>query len=172
MHRMVSRVFKVLGLSMIIMLGMDMTFLVVDSVTVNKRVETISTVIRDELSRHNYIPDEILPLFNKQLAKVDENSRTAIAWTSNMDKDLVVNGVSYPSLAQSKARDYGQMMTLVIQITMEPKFLSLQSKSSDGTGADGGSSNVGTAKGTTLGFSSYTYTLDYIYDVPALRYLK
>jgi hypothetical protein len=172
MNRMVSRVFKVLGLSMIIMLGMDITFLVVDTITVNNKIETISTVIKDELSRHNYVPNEIVELFKSQIAKVDSNSRTAIGWDSNLDKDLTINGVKYKSLSQnsSSVAQYGEMMTLVIQVTMEPKFLTLQSKSSgDGNGSTSGGS---TANGTTLGFSSYTYTREYIYDVPALRYLK
>lgn len=158
MHRMVSLVFKVLGISLVLMLALDLFTLVVDTINVNNKINTLAIVIRDEMSRNNSIPDRVISVFDQQINRIIENSSGAVGYRTNFYNDLTINGRTYSSVNEANARDYGELMHLVIQVEMAPRILFL-----------GGLDNQNT---TPLRIGSFSYTQDYVYEVTALRYLK
>lgn len=160
MHRFVGTVFKVIGLSVIMMLIMDLVLIVSDTVTVNNRIEALSLVIQDELSRHNAVHGDIGPMFDKQLKEIVENSNIAKDVKWNWNDIVTINGVSYGPINENHARNYGDIIDLVITVEMEPKFFMILGTSSQQSG------------GKFLGRGTFSYTREYHYKVPALRYLK
>lgn len=163
MHNMIATVFKVLGGSILIMFLLDVIFIVADTITVNNRIESISLVMQDELSRNNCIPDSIAPLFLNQLKEIQKNSNVvsqeADGIVSNIDRDLTIDGVRYESVAESNVKNYGDKLTLVIQVKMQPQSLIFFKTASNNYGS-------------FLGRKTFEYTMTYKYPVPALRYLK
>jgi hypothetical protein len=160
-------VFKVLGISIILMLIMDLTFIVTDTITVNNRIESIAVVIQDELSRNNSVPDLIKPLFNEQLKSVGDRSNIVAKYADgsplvrwNIDQGIVYNGVTYPPINQANVKQYGEKLKLVIQVKMQPNSLVFVRNS-----GNNGNSFIQRNK-------AIEYTRTYVYEVPALRYLK
>jgi hypothetical protein len=76
-----------------------------------------------------------------------------------MDRSITVDGVTYPAISEENVKDYGEELTLVVQVNMEPKSMVFYRDSA----SNGGS---------FLGRKPFNYTSTYIYTVPALRYLK
>ena len=160
MHKMVGVVFKVLMLSTIILMLFNLAFIVFDTTTVRSRVESLSLVMQDELTRNNSMPSDMVDLFNKQLTTIMDRSNIVTGLQTNMTAPITVDGVTYPSL--DKAREYGDLMTLVIKVDLEPHGLQyVKNKSDVGSGGNG-----------ALKWASYNYTSVFKYEVPALRVLK
>lgn len=158
MHNYVGLVFKVLGISIILMLILDMFYIVGDTLSVNNRVESTALVMQDELSRNNSIPNSIKPLFERQLNDIKSNSNVVKEVRTNMSNNLTIGGVNYPSVSESNIKDYGELLTLVIVVEMEPKSLLFRKQAN--------------SEGSFLERNVLSYTRTYKYQVPALRYLK
>lgn len=159
MHRTIGAVFKALGVSILLMILMDITFNVVDTVTVNNRITTLSTVMQDELSRHNSIPDDIAVLFKNQINDVVTNSNVATDIRWNIDESITVKGKTYPPINELNVQDYGKELTLVIVVRMQPNSLVFYRDPSQNSGG-------------FLGKNIFQYDQVFTYKVPALRYLK
>jgi len=160
MHNFIGTVFKVLGISLILMLLMDVLLLTVDTITVNNRVESLSLIIRDELSRNNSIPDDIADLFDAQLRDIVNSSNVAVDYKWNLHDPIVVDGVTYGPIDSSHVKDYGEILELAIVVTMEPHFTMLLGAESKARGD------------TFFARAFFSYDRVYVYKVPALRYLK
>jgi hypothetical protein len=159
MHNTVGTIFKVLGISIIMMLLLDILYIVGDTLAVNSRVTSVAGVMQDEVSRNNCIPNSIKPLFISQLNTIKGSSNVVKGIKTNISNSLTVDGKTYDSLSESNVKGYGTLLTLIIQIEMEPKSLIVYK-------------GAGQNNGSFLGRGAFTYTQTYKYQVPALRYLK
>lgn len=163
MHRTVGTVFKVLGISIVLMIVLDLVFVVVDTLTVNNRIESMAIVIQDELSRNNCIPDSIAPLFIEQIKSIKTKSKVmnqeANGLITNIDRDVTVDGVTYKALSEANVKEYGEELQLVIVATMEPKSVMFVR-------------DAGNNEGSFLTKRVFSYQTEYEYTVPALRNLK
>lgn len=159
MHRTVGTVFKVLGISIILMVIMDAVFVIADTIVVNNRIEALAVVMQDELSRNNAIPNDSATLFDNQLREVIENSNIATEINWNLNSAVTAESSTYPPINEANVKDYGELLTLAITVKMEPRSMMFFQ-------------NTSANDGSFLGTSIIEYTSEYIYKVPALRYLK
>ena len=157
MERLVGFVFKFIGLSLIFMLTLDTSFIIVDTINVHSRMMSISNMMQNEIARNNCIPNASAGLFNTQINQVVENSVVATAYTTNIDTSSTVNGNVYAPINESNVKDYGEIQTLAMNVTMNPATLYFANN---------------TVKGLQRIQSDVTYNLSYVYPVPCLRYLK
>lgn len=156
MSKMVGTVFKVLGISIIGMIALNIIFIIGDTTTVKNRVDSLAIVMQDELSRNNAMPSEMISLFSKQLEGVKTKSNIVTGVETNMTSPITVDGQTYPAL--NTATDYGTLMTLIIKVDMEPHLL-MYTKDTSKTNSH-------------LEWGTYNYSTIYKYEVPALRVLK
>lgn len=159
MPKLVLTVFKVLGISIILMLIFDTSLVVMDTLSVHNKVTSISTVMQNEISRNNCVPNGLQDLFKGQLNKIVVDSNVATKVGSNLNGSLKIGNTTYSSLAESNVGNYGDIKNLAISITMSPtRVLYVRNRAKSG--------------GTFLTKSRYTYNMTYVYSVPCLRYLK
>lgn len=158
-HKTIGTVFKVLGISIIMMIIMDVSLMVIDTITVKNRIETLSIVMQDELSRNNAIPDDIATLFDTQLREVVNKSNIATDIEWNLNGPKTAKGQTYPAINEANVVDYGELMHLVIRVKMEPHSILFYKDTKQNGGG-------------FLGTNKLKYVDEYVYPVPALRYLK
>lgn len=159
MPNAIGTVFKVLGISIILMLLLDMSYIVVDTLSVNNRVASVSEVMKNEISRNNCVPNSISPLFLQQLNDIKSSSNVVKAVRTNISNNITVDGQTYSALSEANVKDYGTLLTLIIQVDYEPHSLMFYK-------------SAGQNSGSFLGRTSFNYTQTYKFQVPALRYLK
>lgn len=156
----VAIIFKVLFLSIMMMIIMDLSLVVADTLSVNNRLNSIQMTMKHELAKNNSIPDTIRPLFEEQLDDTVENSNVASRYTSNLNRSISIDGVTYPAVNEANVQDYGSLLKLVVVVEMKPRSILLFTKKPELN--DDSMLKVGTA----------TFYLRKIDDVPALRFLK
>jgi hypothetical protein len=160
MSKSVAMVFKVIIISILAMVALDGATMLIDTVTVNNRIDKTAGVISDELSRNNSIPNSIKDLFSSQIQSIVDRSTVAVEIKTNFDQTLTdKNGVQYSPINEDNVRDYGENIILAIQVKMNPHSLMFVKDPDKNNGSFL----------TTLG---YEYTRTYTYSVPALRMLK
>jgi hypothetical protein len=160
MNRMVWVVFKVLGVSIVLMLIMDVLFLVIDTVTVNNRVVNLASTMQNELARNNCIPDDSAILFLGKLNDIQLRSNMVGGIKTNLADSITINGRQFQSVSENNVSFYGEISTLVIRVEMRVASLLFYKNSKDGSGNFLSRDNF------------LSYNLTYIYDVPSLRFLK
>ena len=157
MHKMIATVFKILGMSLIMMFLLDMTLLAVDSLTVHSKITSVAGVMQNEIARNNCMPDSLSLMFKGQLQTVIDQSDVATEVKTNLSSNLISeDGGVYASISQDNAGEYGDLIPLVIEVNMSPwKIVMGNSALSMRKVRDG-----------------MDYKLTYVYHVPCLRYLK
>ncbi|HFL3696651.1 TPA: hypothetical protein ACG3QY_001761 [Clostridioides difficile] len=156
MNRMIWFVFKTLASFMILMVLVNIVAVCVDSLVVHSRVEALSIVMQNEIARNNCIPKSITPLFERQLNSIVEQSNVATEIKSNVENSLMIEGTQYQAIDEEHVKEYGDIQTLAIRITMNPSSVVVSRK-------DGALLEL---------IKDYKYELNYKYTVPCLRYLK
>lgn len=164
MSRMVATVFKVLFVSIMLMLLMSVVFNVSDIITVHRRVDQLSILMRSELEQNDCIPNSIAPLLNQELSSIVSRSTVAykIKWNLTFalqDKTGTLAAPIDQASLSSGTINYGDPLTLVIKVYMQPHFLTFFS-------------NPSSNSGSFLGSTAFNYVNTYSWTVPALRYLK
>lgn len=161
MHNMIGSVFKILGMSIILMLLLDTTFTVVDTVNVRSRVKDVETVLKYELSKHNALPDEIAQTLESQLQDIVANSQIATRYRWNYNSTINTYGESYTPINEANVKNYGEELEYIIQIDMR-----LDALITGGQTITPGGSNFDVAEEGIIYVDTYSDV------VPALRYLK
>lgn len=161
MHRMVGTVFKFIGISIIVMLLMDVSLYVIDRVTVNNRINSAMKVIEDELARNNCIPDDIAPMLDNSLKSIVAKSNTAVDIKWNLNTSEQSKGVTYQPINAANVKQNGEMAYLVVKVKFRVKSIMFDM---DGQGEEGIKSKF------KEGFA--TVVNEYVSPVPMLRYLK
>lgn len=160
MNKGVAGVFKLIIISILAMVILDAGTMIVDTLTVNNRITKQSSVISDELSRNNCIPDSIKDLFTAQINSIVTKSNVAVDIQTNFDQTITdASGTQYTPINEDNVREYGENIVLAIQVTMRPHSLMFVKDPS-------------TNDGSFLKTLGYEYTRTYTYSVPALRMLK
>ena len=157
---MLALVFKILGISIILMLLMEASLQVIDTVTVNNRVDATMRIMEDELARNNCIPDDIAPMLDKSLHDIIKKSATAVDIKWNLDTSEQVKGTTYQPINSANVRQNGEIAYLVVKIKYQRRSIMFDM---DGKG-DGAKSKY---KENFL-----TKIDEKVVPVPMLRYLK
>lgn len=161
MHKLPAFVFKLLGLSIVLMFLLDTTLVVVETISVHSRVLNVAGTMQNEIARNNCMPTDLRVMFNEQLSGIVESSRVAADdFKTNMNMDLPRDSKTYRSLSEDNPASYGDIIPLLIEINMRPSVVYLNTRG-DNRAEDGL---------ITKGYMSYT--LSYSYSIPCLRYLK
>lgn len=158
---MIGSVFKILGLSLILMLLLDATLMVVDTINVHNRVQDVESVLRYELSKYNSIPDEIAETLDEELRDIVANSSVAWGYKWNWKSTVTSKGKTYPPINEANVRDYGEQIEYIIKLDMRITRLDVKG---DRITMD---SNTYEAEDQGYGYISVYKDI-----VPALRYLK
>lgn len=154
MHKVVSWVFKFIGISILLMILLDVSLMIFDAYTTNSRIQAQAALMQTELAKNNYLPDDAVAVFQGDATSqsgfysISERSRVYGDITFKvMDGNTECNGTD-------NIGNYGDFRTLVIEADFNPWGYVI-------------SSNVShIAKNTTNSKITYRYT------VPCLRYLK
>ncbi|HBG5344060.1 TPA: hypothetical protein KQG29_001424 [Clostridioides difficile] len=161
-YRPVWLVFKVLAFSMVLMTLLNIGIVFVDTLSVYTKLEPLAVVIQNEVSRNNCVPKAITPLFEKQLNAVVEQSSVATKIVSNIKNNVTIENKQYPAIDEEHVKDYGDIQTLAISVTMQPAGISMVEHG----GADNNDGSL------LFKRNDFEYPLNFIYQVPCLRYLK
>ena len=164
MHNLVATVFKILGGSIILMILLDAGLVIADTISVNSRVTSLSITLQKEVAKNNCLPNALVPLFESQLNDIIDKSLVATSIKSNINMNLTVDSGIIPSLGESNVKDYGELQTLAIAVEMSPSRVVFADSP---TGTVKSVNNIERQVGGSL-----SYTLNYEYTVPCLRYLK
>lgn len=161
MGKLVSTVFKTIAISIIMMIVMETAITVYDTLVVYNRMSAITINMQTELARNNCIPNATKSVFENQIKQVVNNSYVAIDSISNIDKNIRLQGKNYTAVNEAHVKNYGQIQTLAVGIKLSPTQIYFT-----------------TQKGTAnehqefFGAQKYTYVVQFVYQVPCLRYLK
>lgn len=150
MDKMVSFIFKFLGVSLIMMFLFNTSLMLIDTITVHSRITSLANVMINEIARNNSIPDDLSDMFQEQYDNILANSQMVVVEESgvNIKQDLTIKDKEYKMLTEENALNYGDVQKLGFVIKMD-------------------ASKVYLKNGKNIG-----YVLEYTYDVPCLRYLK
>lgn len=161
MHNIIASVFKLIGMSIILMLLLDTTLTVVDTLNVRSRVKDVESTLKYELSKHNALPDEIARTLDAQLQDIVDKSQVATRYRWNWNDTITTYGQTYTPINEANVRDYGEELEYVIQLDMRVDAI-----------VNGG--QITTAGGQNFGVEEegIVYVDTYSDIVPALRYLK
>lgn len=159
MHNIIGSTFKILGLTLILIMALDVSLTVVDTLNVRSRVKDVESYAKYELMRHNAIPSSLKGTIEKELNDVIAKSDVAVSYDWNYEHPITVDGQSFDAIGEANVKEYGEEATLVITVNMGIRRLWLLT---------GGASN----DGTEVKVGTYRYTDPYIQTVPSLRYLK
>lgn len=161
MHKLISTTFKILIMSMLFMFLLDTTLLMVQIVSIHSRVSNMASIMQTEVARNNCMPSAMGDTFLKYLKDIANNSTICSERdiVTNFKKGVTLNDEYYGPIDAENAGDYGDTVTLAVGITMHPAFVYYNP-------------NRLNNKSFLLRSSPLDYTLNYIYNVPCLRYLK
>lgn len=164
MHRTSWVVFKVLIISVGLMIIMDLSLMVIDYVTVSVRIGAIGEDMRNELSKNNCIPDDVADMYDTLLHDVALRSNLvpddadSIIW--NHTDTINYDGTSFEPINEENAGDYGSGLSLAIVVTYQPHSLMFSNKDND-------PSLLTKKEGTAFQFDQLSQ-----FNTVALRYLK
>lgn len=161
MHNLVASIFKIIGMSIILMLLLDTTLTVVDTINVRSRVKDVEYTLKYELSKHNALPDEIARTLDAQLQDIVDKSKIATRYRWNWNDTINTYGNTYTPINEANVRDYGEEIEYLIQLDMRMDAIITGGQ----TVTPGGGSFDVVEEG-------FTYIDTYSDKVPALRYLK
>lgn len=161
----VRLVFKTIMVTVIAFFTINAFTVAVDTMSVHSRVASLSSVIIDEASRHNCVPDATMDLFLNQLNDVVNNSGVAVEIKSNID-DIYTDkyGKTYQSLSQKNENLYGDVINLVIEVKMNPTKIFMNPAEHSGQGTNPQLRQID--KGVT------EYVLSYNFQIPCLSYSR
>lgn len=177
MHKMISTVFKILALSMLFMFLLDTSLLMIEIVSIHSRVTNITATMQNEVARNNCMPTLLVDTFTTYLDEIENNSRIMDTSGSdsnnrfegvtgledirtNLTESITIGTTTYPALTPNNAGEYGDFVSLVVEVTMHPSFVYYNSNRNE-------ENSSFLNRGSVL-----DYKLNYIYNVPCLRYLK
>lgn len=166
MHRTVGTVFKILALSILLMLLLDTVMILTQVISIHSRIESISGLIQTEIARNNCLPTATANAFQEYINNVaGENRLMSNQFNTGSSEDIKTNftssftdsnGVEHKDLTPDNAKNYGEITELAIEVKLHPMYVVMGRTSID-----------------SLQRSNFLdVTLDYIYKVPCLRYLK
>lgn len=161
MHKVVLLVFKVIGISIIIMLLADVSFYIVDRKTAYSRMDDVAATIQDTLSRNNSIPTALAGLYEEEFKDIVDHSNvvTKIEWNLNQSMSTSKLASPAPPINEDGVQPYGSKLYLVIRVTYKPSSI-LFTKKANSNGSFISRINLP------------DQTVDYVYEAPALRNLK
>lgn len=168
MDRLVATTFKILFLSLMFMFLLDTTLLLTEIISVHSSISNVSGLIQTEVARNNCLPYEMANGFKEYLQSIAKDSRVmdgdAVASDTFMNssdiktnffEDLKIGTETYGNLTEGNVKNYGEITTVAVEVKMHPAFI-----------------YIGNTVASTQRRSPFDVTVDYVYKVPCLRYLK
>lgn len=152
MHRVVSFVFKMIGISIIAMIALDAVLMVSDAYLANSRVQAQASIMEQELAKNNYISDKA----NEVFVGDDEENPGGLTQIVNMSNVYTSLTYNFEELNEENIGQYGEMKTLKITATIDPWIYTFN----------------GHADGDGIKRVSNSSVITYTFVVPCLRYLK
>lgn len=159
MSSMLARVFKIVGLSIILMAAVDATTILIDGVVVNNRINSLGNKMALEMSKYNCLPDNMVELYQGEMDDIKAKSLYTKKITWNKDSSVLAKGENHSPVGEEYVRDTGEELTLAIRVDYTWRSL-LFSKGAD------------SETGSFLSSVSSERTRDYTFNASALRYLK
>lgn len=148
-------------MSIILMLLLDTTLTVVDTLNVRSRVKDVENTLKYELAKNNAIPDEIARTLEAQLQDIVDKSQIATRYRWNWNDTINTYGQTYTPINEANVKDYGEELEYIIQIDMR-----LDAIVTGGQIITPGGDNFDVVEEGIIYVDSYSEI------VPALRYLK
>lgn len=129
MHKLVITVFKIIGMSMILMFLLDVSASIIDAYNVYMKVSNVGNLMQNEVARHNGLPEgEMADTFANLLIDIAEHSRMVNGIASNFESGETSSEVEvkfnsgdyqgYECLTDS-IKDYGEMWDITIRAKMD-----------------------------------------------------
>lgn len=152
MHKVISWVFKFMGISIILMLLLDTSLMLFDIVTTTNRIQSQASFMQMELAKNNYISEEANTIFE---GTEDTDGFAFISAKSRVFDNIAYN---YQDLDKAEIGQYGDFKTLRITADFNPWGYIISPKIY--ANADKGLKEV------------HHGNVEFTYTVPCLRYLK
>lgn len=152
MHKVVSWVFKFMGISIILMLLLDMSLMLFDIITTTNRIQSQASFMQMELAKNNYISEEANEIFE---GTDDTDGFAYISSKSRVFDNIAYN---YQDLDKNEIGQYGDFKTLKITADFNPWGYVVNPRVY--AEADNGLKVV------------HHSNIEFTYTVPCLRYLK
>lgn len=154
MHRMVSFVFKLIGITMVLLIVADTAFMLVDAYTTNSRIQAQANLMQMEIAKNNYMSDAAIQMFKGEVItdSVGNTTGTGFAYISHLSN--VYQQIEFNETEVNQVKDYGDYHKLVITAVITPWHYHT------------------TGRMDSLTKVENTSTINYTYTVPCLRYLK
>lgn len=154
MHRMVSFVFKMIGITMVMLIVADTAFMLSDAYITNGRVQAQANLMQMEIAKNNYMSDAAIELFKGEVITnaVGETTGTGFEYICHLSK--VYQRIDFNEDDVKQVKDYGDYHTLVITATITPWHYYTAGRMD------------------TIQRVERTSEVNYTYTIPCLRYLK
>ena len=161
MHRMVSFVFKLIGISIMAMILFDTGIMLVDAFTTNDRIQVQALLMQQEIAKNNYLSEEAAAMFTG-VESTDTQVGYGFAHINELSNVYVDIKYNYDDTLGGTDRlrdikDYGDFHVLRIEAEINPWHYFFSGVVNNGAGID---------RVDSVG------TLTYIYYIPCLRYIK
>lgn len=148
-NRTIITVFKVLGMSVILMVVLDTALMMFDAFSTLNKIQTVADTIQQDISRQNCLTTQAETIFDTALSDLDARS--------NVFSNIVIKKTGLAdSLSPTNVKNYGDLHKLEITAQVHPLVYSIQ----------------GTTTDSWLKEVALFYEMKFEYDVPCLRYLK
>lgn len=166
MHKLVATTFKILAMSMLLMFLLDTSLLLIEVITINSKVSNMMSIIQTEVARNNCLPttlaDGYLDYFSENIATPTSRVVDSDDIYTNFKNNLTIDSNTYDALTPENAKEYGEFVYVAVAIKLHPAYVYFNLDRSNAN------SN---ATWLTRGMEM-PITLQYVYSVPCLRYLK
>ena len=168
-HRFVWNVFKVIGLSIVLVFVLDMVFYLYKAVNLNQRVETVCSSMQKVIMENNFIPANEKQVFDGLFDQAQtqmngggtDNFFLSYAWNYNTTPSstptITVGGENIVEGDLDTAGKMGHVKYLRVEIRVRPPFWNIGLRQSQTEKLD---KNVST--------NDLTWVYDYL--VPCLKY--
>jgi len=155
MHRIVGTTFKILMASILLMFLLDTVLVLVEVISIHTRVENVSGLIQTEVARNNCLPDNMADGFLAYIKNNIADRSDIIDYDADVRTNFKQSLGEYESLSEENVKNYGEITTVAIQIQAHPSYVFM-----------------GTNQTNSITKNVFNIRLDYVYQVPCLRYLK
>ena len=158
MDKLVATTFKILFMSIMFMFLLDTVLLLTEVISIHSSITNISGLIQTEIARNNCLPANMAQGFTKYLDDISGRSRIMEGTgdiQTNFYNDLTLNSTKYDNLTEDNCKNYGEITTLAIGVTLRPAYV-----------------YIGQTVQSTHRLGRIAAHVNYVYQVPCLRYLK
>lgn len=139
------------------MIIFDTSMMLLDAFTTNGRIQAQAMLMQQELAKNNYLSDTALEVFYGETVVHQNGTHSGYGLNYIADVSKVYTSITLNDAELKEVKEYGDYHVLKITAQINPWHYYFTGVVNNGEG---------------IGRSAFIGTIEYVYYVPCLRYIK